>query len=179
MVAGCGLAIWLAVAPGSAQVPGGAGLPPTPGTFGAPADYDFRRPKAENLASQAFTLDLDADGPMEVVRVVEQRQITLGRPVYAVTARNRSEDAVKAYTVAAVVVGRDGTVKGMQRLPPVSNLKPGQERKQDIQIRVALPSISDRVAFAVVDVEPAAGERWSIDEASLRAILKAILETAG
>ena len=52
-------------------------------TFGAPADYDFRRPKAEDLASQAFTLDLDADGPIEVARVVEQRQITLGRPVYA------------------------------------------------------------------------------------------------
>jgi hypothetical protein len=155
-----------------AQAPDGAGLKPAPGTFGAPADDEFRRPRVESLSSKAFTVDLQPDAPVRVVGVTEQRQITLDRPIYAVTARNISDGVVKAYTLAAVVVGRDGTSKGVQRLPAVNDLKPGQARKQDTQVRVAVPSLSDRVAFVVVEAELASGRRWTIDDATLQERLR-------
>jgi hypothetical protein len=171
-LAGACLGVLLVVMPALAQAPDGAGLKPAPGTFGAAADDDFRRPRAEHLSSKAFTVDLQPDVPVRVVGVTEQRQITLDRPLYAVTARNVSAAVVKGYTVAAVVVGRDGTTKGVQRLPRGSGLKPSQARKQDTQVRVAVPSVSDRLAFVVVDVELADGERWTVDDARLQEALR-------
>ena len=140
-----------------------------------PKDDIFRRVKPEEMTSQAITLDVHPEWPIEVIGTLEQRQINLGRPIYAVLARNRSSDAVRSYTLAAVVVGRDGTTKAVQRLTTVKNVKAGQEHRQDAEIRAAVPSISDRIIFLVAEVEAAAGERWVLDDEALRKLVKAAM----
>jgi hypothetical protein len=92
-----------------------------------------------------------------------------------VVALNRSLDVVRSYTLAAVIVGADGTTKAVQRLATVKNLKAGQERKQDTEIRAAIPSISDRIIFLVADVEASEGERWTLDDAAMREMVKAYI----
>ena len=124
---------------------------------------------------QAIALDLHPEWPIVVVGTLEQRQINLGRPIYAVLARNRSFDDVKSYTLAAVIVGRDGTPKAVQRLTRVKNLKAGQERRQDTEIRAAVPSISDRIIFLVAEVEAAEGDRMTLDDEELRRLVKTAL----
>jgi hypothetical protein len=49
-------------------------------------------------------------------------------------------------------------------------------RRQNTEIRVATPSISDRVAFVVLEVEPETGERWTIDEATLKQVIKVVMQ---
>jgi hypothetical protein len=137
-----------------------------------PKDDIFRRNNPDDMTSKALVLDVHPEWPILVVGTVEQRQINLGRPVYAVLARNRSLDPVRSYTLAAVIVGTDGTTKAVQRLAAVKNLKAGQERKQDTQIRAAMPSISDRIIFLVIEIEQGEGERWALDDDALRKLVK-------
>jgi hypothetical protein len=137
-----------------------------------PKDDIFRRNNPDDMTSKALVLDVHPEWPILVVGTVEQRQINLGRPVYAVLARNRSLDPVRSYTLAAVIVGTDGTTKAVQRLAAVKNLKAGQERKQDTQIRAATPSISDRIIFLVIEIEQGEGERWALDDDALRKLVK-------
>ena len=99
-----------------------------------PKDDIFRRTNPDGMTSKALVLDVHPEWPILVVGTVEQRQINLGRPVYAVVARNRSLDPVRAYTLAAVIVGTDGTAKAVQRLATVKNLQAGQERRQNTEI---------------------------------------------
>jgi hypothetical protein len=138
-----------------------------------PKDDIFRRKNPDDMTSKAMVLDVHPEWPIMVVGTVEQRQINLGRPVYAVVALNRSLDVVRSYTLAAVIVGADGATKAVQRLATVKNLKAGQERKQNTEIRAALPSISDRIIFLVADVEASEGERWALDDAAMREMVKA------
>jgi hypothetical protein len=137
-----------------------------------PKDDIFRRKNPDDMTSKALVLDVHPEWPILVVGTVEHRQINLGRPVYAVVARNRSLDPVRAYTLAAVIVGTDGTAKAVQRLATVKNLQGGQERKQDVQIRAAMPSISDRIIFLVAEIEQGEGERWALDDEALRKLVK-------
>lgn len=140
-----------------------------------PKDDIFRRKNPDDMTSKAMVLDVHPEWPIMVVGTVEQRQINLGRPIYAVVALNRSLDVVRSYTLAAVIVGADGTTKAVQRLATVKNLKAGQERKQDTEIRAAIPSISDRIIFLVADVEASEGERWTLDDAAMREMVKAYI----
>ena len=140
-----------------------------------PKDDIFRRVNPDDMTSKALVLDVHPEWPILVIGTVEQRQINLGRPVYAVVARNRSLDPVRSYTLAAVIVGADGTAKAVQRLATVKNLKGGQERKQNTEIRAAIPSISDRIIFLVAEVEATEGERWALDDAALREMVKAAM----
>jgi hypothetical protein len=140
-----------------------------------PKDDIFRRSSPDDMTSKALVLDVHPEWPILVVGTVEQRQINLGRPVYAVVARNRSLHPVRSYTLAAVIVGTDGTAKAVQRLATVKNLQGGQERKQDVQIRAALPSISDRIIFLVAEVEASEGQRWALDDAAMREMVKAAI----
>jgi hypothetical protein len=137
-----------------------------------PKDDIFRRKNPDDMTSKALVLDVHPEWPILVVGTVEYRQINLGRPVYAVVARNRSVDPVKSYTLAAVIVGTDGTTKAVQRLAKVKNLQGLQERKQDVQIRAAIPSISDRIIFLVAEIEQEDGERWGLDDEALRNLVK-------
>ena len=140
-----------------------------------PKDDIFRRVNPDDMTSKAMVLDVHPEWPIMVVGTVEQRQINLGRPVYAVVALNRSLDAVRSYTLAAVIVGADGTTKAVQRLATVKNLKAGQKRKQNTEIRAAIPSISDRIIFLVAEVEATEGERWALDDTALRERVKAAI----
>ena len=91
-----------------------------------PKDDIFRRKNPDDMTSKALVLDVHPEWPILVVGTVEHRQINLGRPVYAVVARNRSLDPVRAYTLAAVIVGTDGTAKAVQRLATVKNYRGGR-----------------------------------------------------
>jgi len=137
-----------------------------------PKDDIFRRKNPDEMTSQALVLDVHPEWPILVIGTLERRQINLGRPSYSVVARNRSLDAVRSYTLAAVIVGSNGETKAIQRLATVKNLKGGQERKQDTEIRAAMPSISDRIIFLVAEVEASEGDRWSLDDEALRKLVR-------
>jgi len=137
-----------------------------------PKDDVFRRKNPDEMTSQALALDVHPEWPILVVGTVERRQMHLGRPAYTVLARNRSFDVVRSYTLAAVIVGSNGATKAVQRLATVKNLKAGQERKQDTEIRAAMPSLSDRIIFLVTEVEAGEGDRWSLDDEALRKIVR-------
>jgi hypothetical protein len=137
-----------------------------------PKDDIFRRKNPDEMTSQALALDVHPEWPILVVGTVERRQINLGRPAYSVLARNRSLDVVTSYRLAAVIVGSNGDTKAIQRLATVKNLKAGQERKQDTEIRAAMPSISDRIIFLVAEVESSEGDRWTLDDEALRKLVR-------
>lgn len=122
-------------------------------------------------ARRVFAVPTPADAPIEVYQVEEVRQ-QLPPHLYAVRVRNRSAAAVASYTIAAVVVGNDGSTRAIQRLPAVKNLKPGQARRQETAIRVAVLGVPDRVAFVAVEVTGANGQTWRARDEALRAWVK-------
>jgi hypothetical protein len=128
------------------------------------AQFDTRR--MEHIEEQAllrqgraFAVGVGAKLPVAIVGIHELRQPD-GRARFAVTVKNVSQEPVPAYTVSAAVVGNDGKVKAWQPLAPVKQLKPGQSRRQELTVRVAVPALTDYIAFAVAEVEPASGEAW-------------------
>jgi hypothetical protein len=139
----------------------------------AQMDDRFRRQEAETGGVvRAFGVDTRPEGPLEIVDVTQIRQ-AYGNHRFAIVVRNRSSEPVASYTVTGLVVSGDGGVRATQPLAPVKNLKPGQSRRQEFDRRVAVLSLSDRLAFAVSEVKPATGEPWKISEHDLRATVKA------
>lgn len=124
-------------------------------------------------AQRVFAVDMRRDSPVELYQVEEVRQ-QLPPHRYAVRARNRSADAIASYTIAAVVVGSDGTAKAFQPLPAVKNLKPRQARRQEIGIQVAVLNVTDRVAFVVTGVTGVDGQSWTASDEDLRARIKEV-----
>lgn len=162
--------VLLVAATAHAQVPSGSQALPESQRA---TDDELRRPKDSELTARGFSLDANPSAPVSVVQVTEQRQMH-GRPIYAVLVQNRANAPVKSYVVIAAVVATDGSVKATQRLEPVKNLAAGKVRKQDTMIRAATPSISDRIAFVVGEVEHATGERWRLEDTELRDAVKAV-----
>ena len=135
------------------------------------AQIDTRR--LETLEEQAllrqgraFAVGVGAKLPVAIVGIEEIRRPD-GRARFAVAVKNTSTEPVPSYTVSAAVVGTDGVVKGWQPLEPIKALKPGQSRRQEVLVRVAVPSLTDYVAFAVSEVQQAAGEPWKPEKAQL------------
>ena len=140
----------------------------------AQMDDHFRRQPAETGGViQAFGVDTHPDGPLEIVDVMQIRQAH-GRHRFAVTIRNRSSEPVASYVVIGAVVSSDGSIKATQPLPPVKNLKAGQSRRQEFDLRVTVLSLSDRLAFALSEVHRASGEPWKLSDEDLRASVKAV-----
>lgn len=135
------------------------------------AQFDPRR--MEDVESQAmlrqgrsFAVGVGAKLPVTIVGIEEIRRPD-GRARFAVAVKNMSDAPVPSYTVGAAVVNSDGTVKAWQPLEVVKELKPGQTRRQEILVRVAVPAHTDLLAFAVRELEPAAGEPWKADDSAL------------
>ena len=144
--------------------------------FGTPAlaqmDDHFRRQPAETGGHlQAFGVDVYPDGPIAIEQVNQIRQ-AYGRHRFAVNVKNRSSSPVVSYALVGVVVGSDGSVKAVQPLPPIKNLKPGQSRRQEFDLRSAVLGLSDTLAFAVSEVQSGA-DAWKVTDADLKAAIKA------
>jgi hypothetical protein len=132
----------------------------------APALAQMETRKIEELERQqalrqgrAFAVGVGAKLPVAIVGLQEIRRPD-GRARFAVAVKNISTEAVPSYTVSAGVVNSTGGIKVWQRLDPIRNLKPGQTRRQEFVIRVAVPAHTDLVALAVTELERGAGDVW-------------------
>jgi hypothetical protein len=139
----------------------------------APALAQMDAHKIEQLENQqalrqgrAFAVGVGARLPIAIVGLMEIRNPD-GRARFAVSVKNISQEEVPSYTVSAGVVNSTGEVKAWQRLDPIRNLKPGQTRRQEFVIRVAVPAHTDLVAMAVTELERQAGEAWKAEPAQL------------
>lgn len=146
------------------------------------AQFDTHRMEAiENQSllrqGRAFAVGVGAKLPVVIVGIEEIRRPD-GRARFAVAVKNLSDAPVPAYTVGAAVVNSDGTVKAWQPLEPITQLKPGQTRRQEILVRVAVPAHTDYLAFAVKELQPAAGESWKADDAALAAAIQKAAQRA-
>jgi hypothetical protein len=139
----------------------------------AQMDDHFRRQPAEEDGglAQAFAIDADESGPVAIDQVEQIRQ-AYGRPRFAVHAQNRSTTTVPSFVVTAFVVGGDGRVKAAQRMSPMKNLRAGQVRRQEFDLRTAVLGLADLLVFAVTDVQPANGSAWTAAEEELHARLR-------
>lgn len=144
----------------------------------APAQIDDRlsahADAVRGASWRVFGVDVDPSRPLAIDAVEEVRQ---QRPPsnYAVLATNRSEAPIESYVVAAVVVSSDGAVKAVQQLPAIKNLRPGQARRQETPIRVAILSVTDRVAFVPYRIT-AGGETWTVPDADMRRAVKQVAD---
>lgn len=119
---------------------------------------------------RAVAIGTGAKLPVEIVGLEEIRRPD-NRARFAVLVKNTSAEMVPAYTVTAAIVGADGVVKAWQPLDEVKGLKPGQARRQEILVRAVVPSLTDFVAFAIADLQPAAGDAWKADRSALAQVI--------
>lgn len=126
----------------------------------------------QRVSARVFAVETYPGGPVEIEAVEEVKQM-LPPSHFAVRARNRSGFPIKEYRLAALVVAADGTVKAIQTLPRVKNLKPGDARRQQEQIRVAVMGVTDRVAFVLYDVTTD-DDTWAVPNQELRETVRQI-----
>jgi hypothetical protein len=69
-------------------------------------------------------------------------------------------------------------VKAWQPLDPVKERKPGTSRRQEILVRVAVPALTDYIAFAVSELPPPAGDAWKAEPAALEAAVQKVASRA-
>jgi hypothetical protein len=142
------------------------------------SQFDTRRMETieeQSLLRQgrAFAVGVGARLPVVIVGIEELRRPD-GRARFAVVVKNVSGDAVPSYGVSAAVVGNDGKVKAWQPLDPVKQLKPGQSRRQEITVRVAVPALTDYIAFAVAELEPPSGDAWKASQPDLEQAIQKV-----
>lgn len=145
-----------------------------PAAAGAQVDDRLDRLRENPSAARAFALDLQPEAPIAVASVEELRQPNPPHR-YAATLLNRSSAPVASLTAAACVVQSDGTVKGIDRLPTVKNLKPGQSRRLETAIRSTIVSVSDRVVFVLVAADDGQGGRWVLSDEEVARRMKEAL----
>jgi hypothetical protein len=146
------------------------------------AQFDPRR--MEDVEAQAmlrngraFAVGVGAKLPVAITGIEEIRRPD-GRARFAVAVKNLSNEAVPSYQVSAAVVGSDGKVKAWQPLEPIKELKPGHSRRQEILVRVAVPALTDYIAFAVSEVQPPSGDSWKAEPAALEAAVQKVAARA-
>jgi hypothetical protein len=119
---------------------------------------------------RVFAVDTYPTGPITVDRVEEVKQ-QHGPSTWVVLVRNRSDQPIASYTMAAALVSSDGTTNAVQTLPEVKNLKPNQARRQEVRMRIGVLSVTDRVAFFAQQV----GD-WKAEEGQARELIKIIAQ---
>jgi hypothetical protein len=150
----------------------------------APAFAQFDSRRMEDVESQAmlrngraFAVGVGAKLPVAITGIEEIRRPD-GRARFAVAVKNLSGEAVSSYQVSVAVIGSDGKVKAWQPLEPIKELKPGQSRRQEILVRVAVPALTDYIAFAVSEVQPASGDPWKAEPAALEEAMQKVAARA-
>jgi hypothetical protein len=146
------------------------------------AQFDTRR--IEILEEQAFlrngrafAVGVGQKLPVAITGIEEIRRPD-GRFRFAIAVKNISTEPVPSYQVSAAVVSSDGKVKAWQPLEPVKALKPGQSRRQEILVRVAVPAHTDYIAFAVSQLQPAVGATWMAEPAELEEAVQKVAARA-
>jgi hypothetical protein len=120
---------------------------------------------------RVFAVDSYAGGPLAITEVAELRQQN-PPSLWAASVKNRSSEALASFTLAAAIVAADGTVKAIQRLPAIKNLKPNQASRRELRVTATVLTPTDRVVFFVSDVSHGS-DAWKAEEAEVGALIKA------
>ena len=110
--------------------------------------------EAKGTGWRVFAVDSSPTGPLAITEVQEIRQHN-PPSTWGVFVRNRSAALVTSCRLTAAIVAGDGLVKAMQPLPTIKNLKPNQDVRQEVRIRVTTLLPTDRVVFFVDEVSGA------------------------
>jgi hypothetical protein len=121
---------------------------------------------------RVFAVDSYAGGPLAIAEVAELRQQN-PPSLWAVSVRNRSSERLASFTLAAAIVAGDGTVKAIQRLPAIKNLKPNQASRRELRVTATVLTPTDRVVFFVSDLSHGGADVWKAEETDVGALIKA------
>lgn len=153
-----------------------AGQTSTNQTLTNPTPSDARMNQFEDAKGSTWkvlALDTDADGPLGIVEVQEIRQQN-PPSTWAVFVQNRSYLPVASYSISAAIVDVFGTVKAIQPLPQIKNLKPAKVARQEMRVRTIMVP-TDRVVFFVGEVSSETGQ-FVPDRARLEQQIKAVVK---
>jgi len=132
------------------------------------AQFDF---EVRGTSWRVFGVDSLPDGPVGITQVAEVKQHNPPSS-WAVHVTSRALMPIASLTVDAAVVDVNGNVKAVQPLPAIKNLKPGQEQRREMRIRVTVIAPTDRVVFYVKDVISETGNLRA-SERDVAALIKA------
>jgi hypothetical protein len=128
----------------------------------------FEDPKGATW--RVFAVESHAGGPLAITEVEEVRQQNPPSR-WAVVVQNRSAAPVSSFALAAAIVAGDGTVKAIQPLPAIKNLKPNQVARREILVKVTVLVPTDRVVFFVNEMSDGAAI-WKAADEDVRAVIK-------
>jgi hypothetical protein len=131
----------------------------------------FEEPKGATW--RVFAIEGHDPDPLAIVEVDELRQQN-PPSLWAALVRNRSSAAVDSFILAAAIVTGDGTVKAIQRLPAIKNLKPNQMSRQQMRVTATVLMPTDRVVFFVAEVSRNGGSSTADENAVCASIKQAV-----
>ena len=129
----------------------------------------------KGVSWRVFAIDAHPAGPVKVTQVAEVRQQNPPSS-WALNVTNRGLMPLQSVTMAAAVVDVNGKVKAVQPLPPLKNLKPGQDQRRETKIRVTVIAPTDRVVFFLKELKSELGD-WSAVDADVAALIKAAADS--
>ena len=132
----------------------------------------FEEPKGASW--RCFAVDSLPEAPARIVQVGEVRQHN-PPSTWSVFVQNHGLLPVNSLTIAAAVVDVSGNVKGIQPLPAIRNVKPGQVQRRETRIRVTVISPTDRVVFYLRELISEAGD-WKASESEVAALIKSVAQ---
>jgi hypothetical protein len=128
----------------------------------------FEDPKGASW--RCFAVDSLPEAPVRIIQVGEVRQHN-PPSTWSVFVQNHALLPVNSVTVAAAVVDVNGNVKGIQPLPAIKNLKPGQLQRRETRIRVTVIAPTDRVVFYVRELMGESGE-WKASDSDVAGLIR-------
>jgi hypothetical protein len=120
----------------------------------------FEDPKGASW--RCFAIDSLPEAPVRIVQVGEVRQHN-PPSTWSVFVQNRALLPVNSVTIDAAVVDVNGSVKAIQPLAPIRNLKPEQMQRRETRIRVAVIAPTDRVVFYLRELISESGDWKALD----------------
>jgi hypothetical protein len=137
-----------------------------------PSDARMTQFDAETKGTswRVFAVNALPEAPIAIVQVEEVRQQN-PPSTWGVSIVSRAPMPVETVAVVAAVVDVTGSVKAMQPLPAVKNIKPGSVQRRETRIRVTQIAPTDRVVFFVKDVSGEVGE-WKAEDGSVAALIR-------
>jgi hypothetical protein len=132
----------------------------------------FEDPKGASW--RCFAVDSLPEAPVRITQVGEVRQHN-PPSTWSVFVKNYALLPVNSVTVAAAVVDVSGNVKGIQELPAIKNVKPGQMQRRETRIRVAVIAPTDRVVFYLRELVSEAGD-WKASESDVGELIRTVAQ---
>jgi hypothetical protein len=120
---------------------------------------------------RCFAVDSLPEAPARIVQVGEVRQHN-PPSTWSVFVQNRGLLPVNSVTVVAAVVDVHGTVKAIQALPAIKNVKPEQVQRRETRIRVTVIAPTDRVVFYLRELVSEAGD-WKASDPDVAELIRA------